>query len=763
MFFANRVQGEPVGWESTRRIDLGSYSPDNYAITYHAGLAVIVFECVHESRRELYAAVSYDRGARFFPPVKIAENSETDVLLYPRVAIDDDGRILVVWQQLNRDELKYRIYYSFSDNRGASFLYPRFITSESEMDVLAQPLLYNGMFHVFFHSYEDNKFTLRMSRYSGEIFDGISRIDTGDIDLRGAFFPAISIVAGKLIIVWQGKRNNQLLTDDLFCSSSADGGKIWTVPVPVTETAHDESTPVLLYCHDTLYCVYQSNEGGNWKISLSRSDSDGALWEKGVTVYNTNTSCYLPALACGNDGLMIFWQDTRDKISRVSVSSYSFQTAAFSQPGFMSGMSQGAGQSSVLKIEGRLNCYWLESGSVYCKRDDAYAPVPAVSSPTHPSGQWSNFSNAEMFWQPQNDESGIAGYATIVNKERLFNPTVQNREAHENYERISLLPDGISYFHIRSIDKAGNYSRTVHYPLMVSAELLETPEISSSTHKDGKASIDRSAEFSWTVQKTDRLKGFYYSLSVNSVSVPDKFTEKNEVDFTKLAKGRYFFSVRAVDKAGKPGRIGTFELLIGEEGSFGAVDYEKIAQSIADDTAAPGSGNVAGAGSVSPLLRENVDVAEMAVGTISVNSTVEDDKLRLDFVLNGENTKLKTVIYSIEELGIQDTATNGNSAEIQGLHEGEYTVRARALYIDTVSGLEYESGPVLAIVQVYANDTASRFIRVFESMYMDKWRLVSSLVFSFLGAFLSMPLLLRLYFFLRTSINALSARTKLFF
>lgn len=761
LFFAGDAGAEPVGWESGRRLPTGSFAPDSYHVAHNAGLLVVVFESHSESTRGIFASVSYDGGNSFFAPVRISESGQHDALAHPRAAIGGDGRILVSWQQLNRDDLKYRIHYSFSSDKGGSFSAAETLASGSDMDIMAQPFFSGSYPFLLYHSYVGGRFSIVSSRYEDSKFSEALPLNSGDIDLRGAFFPTIALADGKILIVWQGKRNNQYLTDDLYFSSSPDAGKSWSLPLALTTTDADESSPVLLASGSELYCVYQSNEGGNWKIRLSRSLDGGMVWTQGETVFTTNTNCFLPSLQRFGGGIHLFWLDSRDKNSRVSTAVFDLQTLSFSPPQFMSKEGAEAALPISFRVGERIFCSWIEGGSIQFARNDISVSVPLVQSPTHPEGTWSNFSTAELHWKAQPDDSGIAGYATIVNKERFFNPTVQNREAHETYERIPLLPDGISYFHIRSIDKAGNYSRTFHYPLMVSAGLLETPQINSDTHKDGKASLNPNAAFSWTISGTDRLKGYHYTLSKDKVLTPEKYTENLSVSFSNLSRGRYFFSVRAVDKAGKPGRIGTFELLVGEEGSFQNIDYEKVARSISDeDTKSLQRGR---SGELAALLGEKVDVAGIARGVLSINTDYDGSVLRLDFGLSGENVSLKKIIYSIAELGISEENTSQTRVELANLAPGEYTISARALYEDSRTALEYESDIVLTHAVINAKNFRGGFFTVFEGMYLRRFKLISSLIFSFCAAFLSMPLLTRIYFMFRSLINTLSARTKLFF
>src|SRR5208337_2823099 len=109
---------------------------------------------------------------------------------------------------------------------------------------------------------------------------------------------------------------------------------------------------------------------------------------------------------------------------------------------------------------------------------------PVVTSRTHPEGQWSKNTDAIVEWTKPVDDSGIVGYATLVDKNPDTNPSIQNLRYSASRSYVNNLDDGITYFHIRAIDGAGNMSRTVHYKLQVSSNPLAMPVIVSPTHPE---------------------------------------------------------------------------------------------------------------------------------------------------------------------------------------------------------------------------------------------------------------------------------------
>jgi hypothetical protein len=198
------------------------------------------------------------------------------------------------------------------------------------------------------------------------------------------------------------------------------------------------------------------------------------------------------------------------------------------------------------------------------KQTDVYAEPPAVFSETNPEGKWSRLPYIVMQWRPPRDESGIVGYAALRNEIPDFNPTVVNLKSNVTTEKITEnITDGISYYHIRAVDGAGNFSRTIHYKLQLAVNPLPGPVIVSPTNPQGKPSQFRSPVFNWSIEEPERVKGFVLSMSKDSIKMPDQFTTDMKMDFKNLEEGNYFFSVAAIDKTNQISRVSTYDFIIG--------------------------------------------------------------------------------------------------------------------------------------------------------------------------------------------------------
>jgi len=220
--------------------------------------------------------------------------------------------------------------------------------------------------------------------------------------------------------------------------------------------------------------------------------------------------------------------------------------------------------------------FWEERNVIMAKQTDVYTETPAVFSETNPEGKWSRLPYIVMQWRPPYDESGIVGYAALRNEIPDFNPTVVNLKQNVTMEKITEnITDGISYYHIRAVDGAGNYSRTVHYKLQLAINPLPGPVIVSPTNLQGKPSQFRAPVFNWSIEEPERVKGFVYSMSKDSIKMPDQFTTDLKMEFTGLEEGNYFFSVAAVDKTNQISRVSTYDFIIGAPDRVIDPDYYK--------------------------------------------------------------------------------------------------------------------------------------------------------------------------------------------
>jgi len=571
LFQSGDVITKPVGWEKSYYVSPYNLKVKNVNVASQGNYVITVYEGDDRGRHGIYVSVSFDGGMNFLKPIMISEANNI-IDNNPKVAISGNGHIFVAWQNHIVEEATNRIFYVKSVDMGAQWSQPQQIFMGYEMEML--PRVYyddRGILHLFYHAFAGGAFNLFHAESSDEVkFTTTQSLIKLTPEMKGAFFPAIHFSGPGVYMVWQGKGRN--FTDDLYYTRSSNYGKSWSSMELITTSAANSEAPDLFMKDDSLYVVYQNNDEKSWSIKLLIGREKGADWSaRPVTISDTRANCYAPKLALSRSNeLLIAWYDTREGRSKIFTRLYNTRTRELSAEEKISQEPPAARNPFAVTAGNKAIVFWEAADRIIAKLTDVYAAPPRVYSVTHPEGVWSRNSVARIEWVPPFDESEIVGYATMVSKPMRggitadLNPTIQNLNAGTKRMILPELEDGITYFHIRSVDGAGNYSRTIHYKIQVSSNPLPMPIVLSPTHPQGKAVDSREPVFRWTIDDTERLKGFVYSLSKDSVSRPETFTTNFETKFSGLESGIYFFSLGAIDKTNQRSRIADYYIVVGD-------------------------------------------------------------------------------------------------------------------------------------------------------------------------------------------------------
>lgn len=98
---------------------------------------------------------------------------------------------------------------------------------------------------------------------------------------------------------------------------------------------------------------------------------------------------------------------------------------------------------------------------------DSSISSPIVTSVTHPNqDKWYNNNDLSISWGVKESLSGIDGFSWLLDSSENTVPK-EIKMTDENSINITNLQDGVFYFHIRAVDKAGNWSETSHYKIMI--------------------------------------------------------------------------------------------------------------------------------------------------------------------------------------------------------------------------------------------------------------------------------------------------------
>ena len=580
--FYEEVVTYPVGWERSVVVTPYTLKVKSPFAVSKGNVVAVVFEGTEKNEHGIYVILSLNGGKDFLPPYKLSDIDPT-VAVRPHVAISNNGHIACTWHNLV--DSKSKIFITISNDLGATWTKPVALSLLTDESMLSE-VFYDstGGLHLFYHGSVGGRLILYHAFSPDEL--QFTRIDTiADIakEYRGIFFPAIVFEGDSIYLVFQAKLlSGGILSDDLFFVYSNNAGKSFSSPKKITTSPANDSSPSILLHNDVIYCVYQNNEKRQWDVRLLRGYNRGKDWEQEpLSVTDINVDCYSPRIvAPSDDELLIVWHDMRERYPAVFGRKMSLIDNSLTAEVRISDANISSYDQFPVIIKRQVLLFWNSNDRLLAKFSDISVLPPKVYSRTHPENIWTRQTNAIIEWDPPVDESGIAGYAVIYNDIPTFDPTVQNVEGPIRKYIVPDLKDGITYFHIRAIDKAGNYSRTIHYPLLVSSTPLPMPTVSSPTHPEATQVDNPVAVLQWTIDQKDRLKGFYYAIAKDAIVEPSTFTTADSVTLESLQKGRYFFSIRPVDMTNMKGRMATYEIVIGDVGKAEAAYYERLAKAV---------------------------------------------------------------------------------------------------------------------------------------------------------------------------------------
>lgn len=565
LMISDEVKTDPVGWDKMKFLSPAGVPAKNVHAGRRGNLVAVVFEGSSKNKTVIYSTLSFDGGNSFTEPNIISEFA-SEISSNPRVAISGKGEIYITWYVISGDETDSRIFLSKSPDMGVTWSNPEVVTFGMQMEILPEPAFDDKeRFHLFFTSYSGNSFNLfHASMDENGIFDNPEPVVKVKGTMRGAFSPAIKFVKNYIVVVCQGKEESY--TDHLYFTISDNYGRSWSGMDRITTGKFNNQSPAIEVYDDTVFLVYMNNSDKNWSINMLRGYRLGSRWDpEPLKISTTNANCYSPDITISPDNeIFITWHDLREKVSRIFYRKYSVKGKELLPEGKLS-VKQTAGRDPLsITTNKKLLVMWEDGGRIALNFNDNYVMAPVVYSSSHPEEKWSRENSAVVRWSKPFDESGVAGYAAITDKNPYTNPTIQNQRSEATSTLITGLDDGITYFHIRTIDGAGNMSRTVHYKLQVSSNPLATPVIVSSTHPQNLKSDLPDAVFRWAVNDSRRLKGFVYSISKDTALKPEKFLKDFEIQFNGLESGVYYFNLAAVSTTNQISRVSTYSFIVGE-------------------------------------------------------------------------------------------------------------------------------------------------------------------------------------------------------
>ncbi len=731
IFISENVVTSPVGWEKQSVISPAGVPARNVNVDKRGNLVACVFEGQKSGNSNIFLSVSFNGGTDFLKSRSIFQ-FRSSTSNNPRVTIDRNGVFYLCWYRLSDDGSTGNIYMSVSSDYGTTWSEAKKISFGMTMEILPSVYCDNAnRIHLFFAALKGKTFNLFHSIMKSElVFGKESRISEIKGEVRGAFFPVVRFDSGHGVVIWQSKESD--FRDHLYYTVSDNNGDSWSGVDKITTGKFNNQAPSFIIDDDTIYLAYINNSKKNWGIKLLKGYKYGSRWDDPIDVSTTNANCFSPDIvSLPSKELLITWHDSREKGNRIYYRKYSVPQRTMEDEKKLSFHERPGKKPVAIRSGGKVIVLWEESGRITVNRSDTSVASPVVFSKTHRDDTWTTERDAVVRWSKVRDESGIAGFATLVDNNPETSPTIQNYRYDKTEAVVNGLGDGITYFHIRAIDGAGNMSRTVHYRLMVSSNPLSMPVIVSPSHPEGKNSINRNALFRWAVNDSRRLKGFLYSLSKDKFETPNRILNDFSILFKSLEPGVYFFNLAAVSKTNQISRVSTYSFIVGTEGKLDP-DYLK---------------RIANRKNIFPekrIVREVMPAVRIVIpkehsGKIDVNS--------FEVLVDTSNISRKQVTgfaLAFGEKKVQVPKSAGSEKpvfELNNINKGKYFIGARVEYYTVKDGKKISrwTEPVYRNIEV----TVPFFINPFETYYSKLLKKIDEKVLLVLG-FITMSLFLPL-------------------
>jgi protocatechuate 3,4-dioxygenase beta subunit len=277
-----------------------------------------------------------------------------------------------------------------------------------------------------------------------------------------------------------------------------------------------------------------------------------------TTSFNTN-----PSSPNGDNGWFITTPTIAFSPNEPATTYYQWDstTGAWAEPNIaITPPSEGIHTLYFYSIDESKNKENVKSQVIKCDFTSPTDPTTFESTPT--TGTWTTDNSIEISWSGADDAlSGVDGYSVSWTKDTTEIPdTVKDLEETEE-STSTTLSDGIWYFNLRTRDKAGNWSNTVHIgPFKIDTK-KPSAYIKWNQPYSTNQSPNRTFYFAWDSNDSDVISFDVEYRPHWSTTWYPLYTETTK-KFTYLSGSEgttYYLRVRAKDNAGNIGPWSTIK------------------------------------------------------------------------------------------------------------------------------------------------------------------------------------------------------------
>ena len=220
-----------------------------------------------------------------------------------------------------------------------------------------------------------------------------------------------------------------------------------------------------------------------------------------------------------------------------------------------------AGTSYAIAVDGDSGT-WVGRGTFTLSwgAPEAVDVTPPESNPTVTSShgsEWSNDNTVRVDWTGASDSgSGVDGFSYSWTQDPT-GPVDTTKDVEETAATATSPPlaDGEWWFHLRTVDNAGNWSEPVHLgPFRIDTAAPSTGPLSSSTHTVGEWSANTTVAAAWAATDArSGVDGYSWEWSSSATTAPDETKDAEattNATSRTLADGDWWFHLRTRDNAG---------------------------------------------------------------------------------------------------------------------------------------------------------------------------------------------------------------------
>lgn len=537
-----------TGWEKPVLISLNKYQNQYPDVIQYNNITAVTWVAYKKNTPYIY--FNY-KDTKWHTPVTVTKLKKNKLLL-PSINISGDN--IYIFFSDNNNQIQ--IYYKALNKREA--FRPLTIITNEPFCILPNTYNFNDRLFLFYQKYIDNKqFEIK---YFSDIQNHLFPMKANHfINITGkkygSFFPVIKYYNNNVYAMWINRKGSENTRNDIisFNSSENDFGS-WSEEQILSDMNEDAKFPDFIIINNNLYLVYHVTEYDNFQYNSYVITKIIDL-SQGKTVYKKKipmnySALYKLKLGYKNNKFYILWYSYIKKNAQILIT----ESDDFKNWNTPIQITKRYNNKLVhLQTDKNLSIIYENHQKkrtlIYYQEKDITCASPKIYSKTHRSNQWSYNNSPIIKWKDRYDISGIKGYAYILDEKSDTVPEIENLAGTFNGKSFENLNNGIYYFHLRSIDKADNFSEPVHYKLMINNRPPDAPTIYSDTHREFIPTDDNSPVFNWEQKDNRSIKGYSYLLTQDENLEPNNKinTRKKTVKFKNLNEGIWYFKIKACD------------------------------------------------------------------------------------------------------------------------------------------------------------------------------------------------------------------------